>query len=135
MNNFLPEPITNFVIFKTSDGTVNVDVYFYDDTLWLTQRKIAELLQRDRSVITKHLKNIFKEGELIEEVVCAILEHTTQHGAIEGKTQEKQVTYYSLRAITAVGYRVNSHRATEFLHEYISDFDKEMQRILMDHLI
>lgn len=122
----LPEKFPNFVIFKTADGKVNIDVYFHDETLWLTQKLIAELFQKDRSVITRHLKNIFTEGELDEKVVCAKFAHTTQHGAMEGKTQKKEVLYYNLRAITAVGYRVNSHRATEFrkwateiLHEYI----------------
>lgn len=125
-NNNLPEKFSNFVIFKTADGKVNIDVYFQDETLWLTQKHIAELFGKGRSTITEHLKNIFAEGELDEELVCRKFRHTTQHGAIEGKTQEKEVLYYNLRAITAVGYRVNSHRATEFrkwateiLHEYI----------------
>jgi hypothetical protein len=125
-NNNLPEKVHNFVIFQTETGKVNIEVFFYNETFWLTQKKIAELFEKDRSVITKHLKNIFNEGELDEKVVCANFAHTTQHGAIEGKTQEKEVLYYNLRAITAVGYRVNSHRATEFrkwateiLHEYI----------------
>lgn len=121
-----PEELNNFVLFKTADGKVNIDVYFHDDTLWLTQKLIAELFQKDRSVITKHLKKIFEEGELNERVVSAKFAQTTQHGAMEGKTQQKDVLYYNLRAIIAVGYRVNSHRATEFrkwateiLHEYI----------------
>jgi len=125
-NNNLPEKFPNFVLFKTADGKVNIDVYFYNETLWLSQKLIAELFQKDRSVISKHLKKIFEEGELNEQVVCAKFALTTQHGAIEGKTQQKEVVYYNLRAITAVGYRVNSHRATEFrkwateiLHEYI----------------
>lgn len=116
----------NFVIFKTDDGKVNIDVYFKDETLWLTQKAIAILFEKDRSVISKHLKSIFESSELDEKVVCANFAHTTQHGAIEGKTQEKDVKYYNLRAIVAVGYRVNSHRAIEFrkwatnvLHEYI----------------
>jgi hypothetical protein len=124
--NNLPEKFPNFVIFKTADGKVNIDVYFQAETLWLTQKHIAELFGKGRSTITEHLKNIFAEGELDEELVCRKFRHTTQHGAIEGKTQEKEVLYYNLRAITAVGYRVNSHRATEFrkwateiLHEYI----------------
>ncbi len=126
MANNLPEKFPNFVLFKTADGKVNIDVYFHEETLWLTQKLIAELFQKDRSVISKHLKKIFEEGELDEQVVCAKFALTTQHGAIEGKTQQKDVLYYNLRAITAVGYRVNSHRATEFrkwateiLHEYI----------------
>ncbi|MFO7736470.1 MAG: virulence RhuM family protein [bacterium] len=126
MANNLPEKFPNFVLFKTADGKVNIDVYFHDETLWLSQKLIAQLFQKDRSVISRHLKNIFEEGELDEQVVCAKFALTTQHGAIEGKTQQKEVMYYNLRAITAVGYRVNSHRAIEFrkwateiLHEYI----------------
>lgn len=116
----------NFVIFKTADGKVNIDVFFKDETLWLTQKLISVLFEKDRTVIGKHLKGIFESGELDEKVVCANFALTTQHGAIEGKTQEKEVKYYNLRAIVAVGYRVNSHRAIEFrkwatsvLHEYI----------------
>ncbi|MCD4743831.1 MAG: virulence RhuM family protein [Desulfobacteraceae bacterium] len=117
---------SNFVIFQTENGKVNVDVFFQNDTLWLTQKTIAELFEKGRSTITEHLKNIFSDGELDEKVACRNFRHTTQHGAIEGKTQLKEVKYYNLRAITAVGYRVNSHRAIEFrkwateiLHEYI----------------
>ena len=116
----------NFVIFQTENGKVNIDVYFQNETLWLPQKLIAELFEKDRTVITKHLKNIFESGELIENSVCANFAHTTQHGAIKGKNQTKEVKYYNLRAVTAIGYRVNSHRAIEFrkwateiLHEYI----------------
>jgi len=120
------QQFSNFVIFQTENGKVNIDVYFKDETLWLTQKLIAELFEKGRSTITEHLKKIFDEGELKEKVVCRNFRQTTQHGAIKGLTQEKEVKYYSLRAITAVGYRVNSHRAIEFrkwateiLHEYI----------------
>ena len=125
-NNNELQHFPNFVIFETKDGKVNIDVFFKDETLWLTQKLIAELYNKGRSTITEHLKNIFADGELDEKLVCRKFRHTTQHGAIEGKTQEKEVVYYNLRAITAVGYRVNSHRAIEFrkwateiLHEYI----------------
>ncbi|MGF7137815.1 virulence RhuM family protein [Roseimarinus sediminis] len=124
-NNGL-QKFSNFVIFKTVDGKVNIDVFFKDETLWLTQKALSVLFEKDRSVISKHLKNIFESDELDEKVVCANFAHTTQHGAIEGKTQEKEVKYYNLKAIVSVGYRVNSHRAVEFrkwatgiLHEYI----------------
>ncbi len=120
------QQFSNFVIFQTSDGKVNIDVFFKDDTVWLTQKALSVLFEKDRSVITKHLKKIFESGELQEDVVCANFAHTTLHGAIEGKTQEKDVRYYNLKAVVAVGYRVNSHRAIEFrkwatqvLHEYI----------------
>lgn len=124
-NNGL-QKFENFVIFQTADGKVNIDVFFKDETLWLTQKLLAELFEKGRSTITEHLKKIFADGELDENVVCRNFRLTTQHGAIEGKTQEKDVKYYNLRAIVAVGYRVNSHRAIEFrkwatgiLHEYI----------------
>ena len=118
--------LNNFVIFEAENGKVNMDVYFQNETLWLTQKRIAELFEKDRTVISKHLKNIFESGELIENSVCANFAHTTQHGAIKGKNQTKEVKFYNLNAIIAVGYRVNSHRAIEFrkwateiLHEYI----------------
>lgn len=120
------QPIKNFVIFETENGKVNIDVYFQNETLWLTQKRIAELFEKDRTVISKHLKNIFESNELQENLVCANFAHTTPHGAIEGKTQTKEVKFYNLKAITAVGYRVNSQKATGFrkwatevLHEYI----------------
>ncbi len=120
------QQISNFVIFQTENGKVNIDVYFQDETLWLTQKLISELFEKGRSTITEHLKKIFTDGELDEKVVCRNFRHTTQHGAVKGKEQVKEVKYYNLRAITAVGYRVNSHRAIEFrkwateiLHEYI----------------
>ena len=124
-NNGL-QSFPNFVIFQTADGKVNIDVFFKDETLWLTQKLIAELFEKGRSTITEHLKQIFADGELEEQVVCRYFRHTTAHGAIADKTQEKEVKYYNLKAIVAVGYRVNSHRAIEFrkwatdvLHEYI----------------
>lgn len=97
----------NFVIFQTADGKVNIDVYFQNETLWLPQRLIAELFEKGRSTIAGHLKKIFDDGELDEKVVCRNFRQTTQHGAIEGKTQEKEVKFYNLRAITALGYRLN----------------------------
>lgn len=120
------QQLNNFVLFQAENGKVNIDVYFQDETLWLSQKAIAELFEKGRSTITEHLKKIFEEGELDENVVCRNFRQTTQHGAIEGLQQEKDVKFYSLKAITAVGYRVNSHRAIEFrkwatnvLHEYI----------------
>ncbi|WP_288370916.1 virulence RhuM family protein [uncultured Marinobacter sp.] len=75
---------------------------------------MAELFGVQRPAITKHLKNIFESGELEESVVCSILEHTTEHGAVAGKTQTKRFKYYNLDAVISVGYRVNSAQATQF---------------------
>jgi hypothetical protein len=117
---------SEIVLYKTSDGKIRIDTILHDRTIWLTQAKMAELFDVKRPAITKHLKNIFESKELDEKEVSSILEHTTQHGAIEGKTQTKQVKFYNLDAIIAVGYRINSKRATQFriwatniLKEYI----------------
>jgi death-on-curing family protein len=106
--------MSEIVIYQTPDNQTQVEVQFEGETFWLSQEQISQLFERDRTVITKHLRNIFKEGELNEQLVCANFAHTTQHGAIKGKTQEKQVKYYNLDAILSVGYRVNSKRGTQF---------------------
>ncbi|MBI2968929.1 MAG: virulence RhuM family protein [Bacteroidetes bacterium] len=120
------EGFNKILLYKTPNEKVKVEIYLQNETIWLTQKKIADLFGVQRPAVTKHLKNIFETGELEEEVVSSILEHTTQHGAIEGKTQETKVKYYNLDAIISVGYRVNSNQATAFriwaterLKEYI----------------
>ncbi len=74
---------SEIILYTTPDGTVKIDTVFQNETIWLTQKKIAELFDAQRPVITKHLKNIFESGELAEQVVSSILEHTTQHGATD----------------------------------------------------
>ena len=96
------------VLYSTKDGNVNVDVYFQDETFWLTQDSMAALFDVQRPAITKHLKNIFKSGELDEKSVCSILERT----AVDGK--KYSIKFYNLDAIISVGYRVNSKQATQF---------------------
>lgn len=120
------EGFSQVLLYTTPNGKVKVEIYMQDENIWLTQQKIADLFSVDRTVITRHIGRIFKEGELKEEVVCAKFAHTTQHGAIEGKTQESVSKYYNLDMIISVGYRVNSARATQFriwaterLKEYI----------------
>ena len=108
------KPNREFLLYKTDNGDVKVDVLLQNETIWLPQNKIAELFEVQRPAITKHLNNIFESGELDEKVVCSILELTTQHGAIADKTQTKPTKFYNLDAIIAVGYRVNSKRATQF---------------------
>jgi hypothetical protein len=100
------------VLYTSPDGKVTVNALVKDETLWMTQLGMAELFSVQRAAISKHLKNIFTEGELQEEVVVSKMETTTLHGAIDGKTQSHLVKYYNLDAIIAVGYRVNSRRAT-----------------------
>ena len=97
-----------FILYPAPDGAVKVEVYFRDETVWLTQKALAELFGVRRPAVTKHLQNIFKTGELLENSVGSILEHT----AADGKQYETK--YYNLDAIIAVGYRVNSYQATQF---------------------
>ena len=103
-----------FLIFQIEGKEDGVQVLYQDETIWCTQEAIALLFDKGRTTINEHLKNIFESGELQQEVVCRKFRHTTQHGAIEGKTQTKEVTYYNLDAVISVGYRVNSVRATQF---------------------
>lgn len=117
---------TEFLLYTAPNAKVKVEIFLHNENIWLTQEKIAILFGVQRPAITKHLKNIFETGELKEELVSSILEHTAQHGAIVGKTQETKVKYYNLDAIISVGYRVNSAQATHFriwaterLKEYI----------------
>lgn len=113
-NITLKEELTEFLLYTTDTSDIRVETYLYNETLWLPQKRIAELFGVQRPAISKHLKNIFESGELIEEEVSSILEHTTQHGAIKDKTQTTEVKYYNLDAILSVGYRVNSSKATQF---------------------
>ena len=91
-----------------------MEVILNDETIWLTQQRMADLFGVDRTGIGRHLKHIFASGELAEEVVCAEIAHTTQHGAIPGKSQSQSVKYYNLDAVISVGYRVNSAQAMQF---------------------
>jgi hypothetical protein len=97
-----------FLLYTAPDGAVKVDVFLKDETVWLTQKALAELFGVKVPAINKHLKNIFESGELVEGSVISILETT----AADGKNY--QTRYYNLDAIIAVGYRVNSFQATQF---------------------
>lgn len=99
---------SQIIIYQTPDGNTQLDVKLDQDTVWLSQNQIAELFGTKRPAITKHLKNIFSDGELEENSVSSILEHT----ASDGKTYNTK--FYSLDAILSVGYRVNSKNATQF---------------------
>ena len=117
---------SELLIYQAPDGQVKIDVRLENETVWLTQAHMAELFGKGRSTITEHIQNIFKEGELEESVVCRNFRHTTQHGAIQDKTQSKEVKHYNLDVIISVGYRVKSQQGTRFriwatqrLKEYI----------------
>jgi hypothetical protein len=113
----------DILLYTTPDGNVKVEIYLQNETVWLTQQKIADLFGVHRSVVTKHLLNIFSEGELKKEATCASFAQVQ----IEGKRQvTRNIEFYNLDAIISVGYRVNSVQATHFrmlaterLKEYI----------------
>jgi hypothetical protein len=102
------------VLYQNQDGQIKLDVRLEDETVWLTQAQIADLFGKGRTTITEHIQKVFAEGELDENMVCREFRHTTQHGAIEGKTQDKIVKYYNLDVIISVGYRVKSPQGTQF---------------------
>lgn len=111
---------SSIILYQTEDGRTRVQCRFENETVWLTQAQLSELFQRERSAITKHIRNLFEEGELVEEAVCANFART----AADGKTY--QTVYYNLDVIISVGYRVKSHRGTRFrqwatarLNEYL----------------
>lgn len=99
---------SNIIIYTTEDGLAKIETTFDGDTVWLSIDQMAELFQRDRSVIGKHIRNIFKEGELQKESVWAKFAYTAADGKIY------QVDYYNLDVIISVGYRVKSKRGTQF---------------------
>lgn len=115
-----PKNNSDFILYTSANGDIRVDVFIKDETVWLTQKAIAELFGVDRTVITKHLKNIFESGELEENSVCAKNAHTAKDG------KSYTTNFYNLDVIISVGYRVNSKQATQFriwatktLKEYI----------------
>lgn len=124
------------VLYRTEDDSVTVSAIIKDESIWITQKAMAELFGVQTPAISKHLKNIFEQGELKEDVVISKMETTTPHGAIPGKTQSTTTNYYNLDAIISVGYR---GQAQEKAHlEYAiynknqpieSDFDKVVKRI------
>ena len=114
------------ILYQTADGESKIEVTLANETVWLTIDQMAELFQRNKSTISRHIKNVFETGELDKEVVVAKYATTTQHGAIEGMLQTHLVDYYNLDMIISVGYRVHSYRgvqfriwATQVLKEYL----------------
>jgi len=124
MSDLIPAPAPpgggEFLFYQSDDGRIRLQVRLEDESVWLTQAQLSELFQRERSVITKHIRNVFGESELEEASVCANFART----AADGKTY--RTAYYNLDVIISVGYRVKSHRGTQFriwatqrLREYI----------------
>ncbi|MBO7141262.1 MAG: virulence RhuM family protein [Prevotella sp.] len=114
------------ILYNDENGKLSVNVRFADDDVWLTQAQLVDIYQSSKSNISEHIKHIFEDRELDETVVVRKFRITTQHGAMEGKTQSRDVAHYNLDVIIALGYRVQSTIAVRFrrwatqrLHEYI----------------
>ena len=93
------------ILYQREDGSAQLNVRVEGDTVWLTQEQMSVLFGKGRTTITEHISHIFEEGELDEKEVCRNFRQTTQHGAIEGKTQEREVKHYNLDVIISVGSR------------------------------
>jgi len=111
MKNNLPTNQTNFLLYTGNDGKVNVEVFLKDETVWLTQKAMAELFGVNIPAISKHLSNIFESGELQKEATLSILETVQKEG---NRQVKRKMEFYNLDAIISVGYRVNSYQATQF---------------------
>ena len=114
------------IIYKDENNSIQLDVKMDGDMIWLTRQQLATLFGRDYKTISKHINNALKE-ELADEVVVAKFANTTQHGAIEGKTQTHELEYFNLEMVTSVGYRVKSSRGVQFR--------KWANKILKDYLV
>jgi hypothetical protein len=102
---------SQLILYQTEDGQTQIQVIMQDETVWLTQKEMADLFQRDKSVISRHIQNVFKEGELEPEATVAKIATVQQEGS---RTITREVEYYNLDVIISVGYRVKSHRGTQF---------------------
>ena len=121
------DDVTKNEIVLFENQNVKLEVNVKDETVWLSLEQMAKLYGRDRTVITKHINNIFKDQELDKSEVCAKIAHTTEHGAIKGKTQTRELNYYNLDMIISVGFRVKSRNGIIFR--------KWANKILKDYLL
>jgi hypothetical protein len=119
----MENPNSEFILFKTEDEKISVDVRMNDETVWLTQEQMATLFDKGRTTIAEHISNVFKEGELDEKATCRKFRQVRKEGS---RTVEREIEHYNLDVIISVGYRVKSLRGTQFrqwatkrLNEYI----------------
>lgn len=113
MNNNIIKQM-EMVLYRTEDDSVTVSALIKDESIWITQKAMAELFGVDKSGISRHLSNVFESGELEEDLVVAKIATPNPHGKTEGNIQYTPTNYYNLDAIISVGYRVNSIKATQF---------------------
>lgn len=113
-NEIIENNKSELIIYESKDGNIKLDVNLEDETVWLSLEQMTRLFGRDKSVISRHIKNIFTEEELDRNVVVAKFATTTKHGAIDGKSQTHLVDYYNLDVVISVGYRIKSLEGVRF---------------------
>lgn len=113
-NRIITDNGSSIVFYTTDDGCTQLEVKLEKDTVWLTQSQMAQLFGRDRTVITRHIRNIFKEGELDETLVCVKNAQPKKYGRRNGHIQFTETAFYNLDVIISVGYRVKSINGTKF---------------------
>ena len=126
----MPTNENTLILYNDNEGKISVNVRFSDEDVWLTQAQLVEIYQTIKSNVSEHLKHIFADGELQKELVVRNFRATTQHGAIEGKTQTHEVAFYNLDVIIALGYRVQSPVAVRFRRWATQrDFDRAIKQL------
>lgn len=113
-NEVIENNKTELVIYESQDGNIKLDINLENETVWLSLEQMTRLFGRDKSVISRHIKNIFTEEELKRDEVVAKFATTAKHGAIDGKSQTHLVDYYNLDVVISVGYRVKSLEGVRF---------------------
>ena len=113
-NEIIENNKSELLIYESKDGNIKLDVDLENETVWLSLEQMTRLFGRDKSVISRHIKHVFEDGELDRNMVVANFATTTKHGAIEGKTQTHSVDYYNLDVVISVGYRVKSLEGVRF---------------------
>ena len=101
----------NIILYQSADGTSNIEVTLANDTVWLTADQMAELFQRDRSTIQRHIKHVYQDNELVPDSTCAFFAQVQKEG---NRQVERSVPAYNLDMIISIGYRVKSHRGVQF---------------------
>lgn len=113
-NEVIENNKSELIIYESKDGNIKLDVNLESETVWLSLEQMTKLFGRDKSVISRHIKNVFIEEELDRNMVVAKFATTTKHGAIAGKNQTHYVDYYNLDVVISVGYRVKSLEGVRF---------------------
>ncbi len=125
--------MSNILIYQNENGNIKVDVLFEDESLWLSQTQICEVFVKAKSTISEHIKAIFEEGELDEKVVVRKYRTTTKHGAMEGKTQSKEVNFYNLDMVILLNSRELLNHAGKISHQSAKEKSEDVYLKYKEH--